>query len=514
MDTFELPPVLQVYVRKLHFRLFETDTEDVYPNYLIDFSDWTLSLPDKTPCIWVSQKHTGDKSLSQVREELHDLALRKRWPNGIKLVFTDLDGDALRQIFSPYRPNWVIFDAEQQQAIVNATSPTTATLDVLLAQLPRAQLAPYERSQPVYGSKFFGRSDEINRVMSHPSTNFLYMGIRTIGKTSFLKEIERRLGQSTIMASGKKAALFVDCITLKSENDFYREVIYKLGENETARLRREAEGNKLDRHRIFERFANMHGGQITYLIDEVDLLLEHIGYDSALWDVLRSASIAEVARFVIAGFRGALEASVNSISPFYNFVGQPRRLGALKQNDVYQMVVGPMQNLRISLQNPKDIVARIYAETAGLPSLVQYYCYTMLEHLDELGTSTLTEQDVEAVKEDTDFSNNVFDRFILNTEPLERMVFFVLVMESQRGGTGTKAKFDDKQIYGLLRKKKLNVDHWAVIRACQNLEIAGLLRQDSRYYGFGIPLLMEILNHRKNIGFLLEQERLGLQKKD
>ena len=87
----------------------------------------------------------------------------------------------------------MIFDAQAQARIDNSDLPSVDRLTTLFNQVPRAQLAPYETTKPVTGGQFFGRRSDINKVLQHPQTNYLFVGIRRIGKTSLLKEIQRRM---------------------------------------------------------------------------------------------------------------------------------------------------------------------------------------------------------------------------------------------------------------------------------------------------------------------------------
>ena len=71
-------------------------------------------------------------------------------------------------------------------------------------------------------------------------------------------------------------------------------------------------------------------------------------------------------------------------SPFFNFA-EEIRLNEFTRRQAHELIVTPMENLRVRLHHREEVVARIYDETAGHPNLIQYYCTILLRRLDETG---------------------------------------------------------------------------------------------------------------------------------
>jgi AAA+ ATPase superfamily predicted ATPase len=444
----------------------------------------------------------NDLTPSNLADHIRDVVRERRWQNNTILLLIDGNGDRLQPHLPTAMPVFVRINQDQQKAIQNADSPTAVTLDILLKQMPRSQLAPYETNKPVVGSQFFGRRQEKNKVLSHPQRNYLFLGVRRIGKTSLLKELQQEMNRLDPPEQDRIRRLYVNCIVISSEEEFWRALIYELDKSEIRLLSRGLAESSRSQRLLFDRFAAIHGGPITFFIDELDRLLEKLSDKKQLFDVLRAASIAGKARFIMAGYRRAMIASANQQSPFFN-MAEVSNLRHLNRAEVRYMIVAPMERLRISIQNREEIVNRINRETAGLPNYVQFYCKTLLDQLDREGRDTITEDDLQLVYENLEFRNFVLNTFIYNTEPLERALVYSLIVEG--GDRIRQDTFSEPNIDEVLKKHNLQVKYQQLDQACQNLAIAGVFNQVGRDYEFAVPLFQRILRLTKDVGFLLEK---------
>jgi hypothetical protein len=474
-----------------------------FETFEVDLSDWSLSLTDTNPCVWVRASALEDLTMPRLADSLRDVVRERGWQNSTVLLFVDGQARKLRAYLPQALPTFVIINQAQQTRIQNAHSPTATTLDVLVRQMPLSQLAPYETSKPVTGSRFFGRKRQIDHVIRHPSTSYLFIGIRRIGKTSLLKEIKRRMDRLDPPGKDQIRRLYVDCTVINSEQEFLQTLVAELDPFEQKNLLRGAAQAKRYQNLMFDRFAELHGGPLTILVDELDRLLAHISDRGSLFDVLRSVSIAGKARFIMAGFRRAIAASTNKMSPFYN-MGATIRLGRLTRSEVEHMVLAPMERLRIEFQDRDGVVNRIYRETAGLPNYVQFYCKALLEQLDEQRRRTIREDDLRSVFENREFRDFVLDTFISNTEPLERALVYALVAENE-GLNGRR--FSQRLMDQILKKRKLALKYERLDRACRNLEVAGVFNQDKKDFEFAAPLFQHMLRETRDVEFLFEKAR-------
>lgn len=499
-----LPLALRVFHERLNFRYQGPLKVGRFETYTVDLSDWNLSLTDANPSIWVQSSDLQILSPPELADNLRDVVRERGWQNSTVLLLVDGEVASLRRHLPVALPTFVVIDARQQARIQKADSPTAVTLDILLSQMPRAQLAPYETNKPVTGSRFFGRKYEINQILQHTQTSYLFIGIRRIGKTSLLKEILRRMDLEDPPGANEVRRLYVDCTVISSEEEFLLALTSRLDPTELKLLMGRAAQSKRYKSRMFDRFADLHGEPVTFLIDELDRLLMHIGDQSELFDVLRAASNAHKARFIMAGFRKALEASTNQRTPFYNLATRVH-LSRLKRVDVKHMVLGPLERLRIGIQNPEGIVNRITRETAGLPNYVQFFCKTLLEQLEEKGGDTITEDDLSSVYENHEFRDFVLDTFMSNTEPLEQALIYALVAE---GYSPTRQRtFSQRAMDGFLKKRKIDLKYQLLDRACRNLEIAGVFNQVGKDFEFAVPLFQRMLREARDVDFLFDKTR-------
>jgi hypothetical protein len=499
-----MPPALHTITDKLKFQFDGPAKVGHFETFQVDLADWSLSLTDANPCIWVQGHNLESLSPPQLADSLRDVVRERGWQNSTVLLFVDGQVGSLRTHLPPALPTFVTIDGKQQARIQRADSPTVATLDILMRQMSRSQLAPYETNKPVTGSQFFGRQREINHVLQHPTVNYLFVGIRRIGKTSLLKEIKRRMDRIDPPGENQVRRLYVDCTVIGSEQEFLRELTVELDPKELKLLMGRAAQTKRYQSLMFDRFASLHGEPITFLIDELDRLLAQVSNQGDLFDVLRAASNDGKARFIMAGFREAMLASANQQSPFFNMITRVD-LGKLGRSDVRYMVVAPMERLRINIQNQHGVVSRIYRETAGLPNYVQFYCKTLLEQLDEEGRDTITEDDLGSVYENREFRNFILDTFMSNTEPLERALVYALV--AQDPSPDNQRSFSQRAMDGFLKKRNLNIKYELLDRACKSLEVAGVFNEVGRDFEFAVPLLKRMLQETRDVDFLFEKAR-------
>ncbi len=503
MNPQALPMVLSTFKEKLNFHCQEIGEVAGISTFQVDFSDWNTVLSDKNPCIWVKAENL-QSDFYYLSEQLRDIVREKSWQNEPVLVVVDVNAPELKKILPHDLPTFIVMDLADQVRISQASSPTAETLDVILSQITRSRLAPYEKHKPVVGAQFFGRKGEINKILNNPKESYLIIGIRRVGKTSLLKELERRMNEIDKPGKDQIRRLYVDCSVIESEEDFLAAITYRLDKSELKMLLGRASQSMRYRSLMFERFYKIHGGMITFLIDEVDRMLVRLKDPEKFFNLLRAASTAEHARFILAGFRLSMKDVFNQKKSLYHMV-DTMNLGKLKYDDVYNMVTQPMEKLRITVKSRESVVNRIYRETAGLPNYVQFYCNTLLDQLDARKESILSEEDLAAVYEDHEFRDFVLETFMANTEPVEQAMVFAMISEG--GNPVGQRSYSMKMINGFLKKHKLDLTLEQLGANLHNLEVAGVIVQVGQDYEFSVPLLIRLLRSARNVEFMLEKLR-------
>ncbi len=394
----------------------------------------------------------------------------------------------------------LILDQDAQWAVRESRRPSGELLDRLSAQLDLSLLTPYETSKPVTGSRFFGREFEIRRILQSNDTNFAIMGIRRIGKTSLMREIERQLrnqAQDGGDENAQERILFMDCSALSSPAGFVQEIVRKLRPQELARLTSK-------QYPIFfpdflERMAQRYGGPLVFFLDEFDKVLTWHYEDDTLLNALRASSNQGHSRYIVGGFREVMRAFSDLESPLYNFA-RPIRLKEFSREQAAALVLGPLERLGVRFERRNDVVNRIFDETAGQPNLVQFYCSILVERLDREGVRVVAPESLFDVYGNDDFRAFVLSTFMDNTTHLEKAIVFAVMADMD-----AEMPFSVKAIDDALERRGVEVPLSDLDLACRNLELAGTLTARGPLYRFATPVFPRMLSENYDVGYLFKK---------
>ncbi|MEA3337261.1 MAG: AAA family ATPase [Chloroflexota bacterium] len=468
-----------------------------FPVFFVDLSQWKLRFSDRTPIIHVRESDLESLDSRQLAQSLTDVVRTANLADRNPIVLVDGPGDDLRpQLKTSFLPILII-DQEAQRAVQQSRRPTGELLDRLSAQLELSLLVPYETSRPVTGSRFFGREFEVRRILQGSKTNFAIMGIRRIGKTSLMREVERQLKDQALEVGDEDAhrrIIFMDCSAITSSGDFIREVVRHLRPQEMTRLSHKQFPIYFPDflHRMSRRF----GGTLVFFLDEFDQLLAWHRNDQSLLNALRASSNMGHSRYIVGGFREVSRAFSDLDSPLYNFA-RPVRLKEFSKEQTASMVVGPLEKLRVSFEGRNDVVNRIYAETAGQPNLIQFYCSILVDQLDRQGTRQVAPDSLFDVYDNEDFRAFVLSTFMDNTTHLEKAIVFAVLAEY-----GANQAFGIDAIDRVLEDRGLEAPLSDLDQACRNLELAGSLTARGRQYRFTTPVFARMLTENYDVDYL------------
>jgi Cdc6-like AAA superfamily ATPase len=463
-----------------------------YKLFSIDLSSWKLRLSNRTPVIWVQTKDLDGVSSQHVMESLGDVMRERNLTRQIVLVFVDGNSLPLFRHKSNLNYNLVLIGAEEQKNILHSRRPTGELLDIISAQVPISYLSPYETRAPVTGSRFFGREHEISRILANPDTNHAILGIRRIGKTSLLRETERILREREDSAR----VVYLECSDLLSSDDYIREVVRKLNPRELPRL-------ELQKYVFFfpnflERMSKQYKSKIIFLLDEVDNLVIMQRGDWELFRMLRASSNKGACQYIIAGFREAMREQYMLDSPFYNFT-QEIRLSEFTRQQARNLIVTPMENLRVRFRYEEEVISRIYEETAGHPNLIQYYCLILLRHLDQTGGREISPDSLINVYSDEGFTSHLLTSFMQNTENREKALIYAIMRETQEVG---KKGFSQEKIDTVLRKGGITLTQKEIDESCHVLTLAGIIHRKGKEFYFTSPVFTKVLQQTYDLDYL------------
>lgn len=489
------PRLLRLLHEELGYTVREGKEILGYEMFYVDLSSWKLRLTNRTPVIWIKTKDLDGVPSHHIMESLEDVVRERKLSRQIVLVLLDGNRAPLLRYKSAVNNNLVLIGSEEQKDVVQSRRPSGELLDMISIQVPISFLSPYETRAPVTGSRFFGREHEISRILANPDTNHAILGIRRIGKTSLLRETERVLAER----APNLPVVYLECSDLLSTDDYIREVVRKLNPRELPRL-------QMQKYVFFfpnflERMSKVHKSKIIFLLDEVDNLVIIQRGDWELFRMLRASSNKGACQYIIAGFREAMREQYMLDSPFYNFA-QEIRLSEFTRQQARELVVVPMENLRVRIRKEDQVVSRIFEETAGQPNLIQYYCLILLRHLDQTGEREISPESLIDVYSDEGFTSHLLTSFMQNTENREKgLVYAVLLSLEEAGLKG----FSHTDIDEILKKVGLVLKQKDIDEACSVLSLAGVIHRNDKQFYFTSPVFTRVLNHAYDLKYLLRK---------
>lgn len=471
-----------------------------YDLYLVDLSDWKLRFSDRTPLIVVKDTDLAEMSPRDLAQGLTDLVRAQSLAERNTILVVQGPGEELKeQLRAAYQPLLVLDEADIR-SIRESRRPSSELLDRLAPQLDLSLLTPYETSKPVTGSRFFGREFEVRRILQTSDSNFAIMGIRRIGKTSLMREIERQLKEQAQDAESEESLeriIFMDCSAIASPNNFIQEVVRKLRPQELTRL-------SSKQYPIFfpdflQRMSQRYGGAIVFFLDEFDKVLTWHYEDDALLNALRASSNQGHSRYIVGGFREVMRAFSDLDSPLYNFA-RPIRLKEFSREQAAAMILGPLERLGVQFERRNDVVNRVFDETAGQPNLIQFYCSILVERLDREGSRTVTPESLFDVYGNDDFRAFVLSTFMDNTTHLEKAIVFAVMAD-----LGAEHPFGVQQIDGALERRGVEIPLSDLDLACRNLELAGTFTSRGPLFRFATPVFPRMLSENYDVDYLFRK---------
>jgi hypothetical protein len=489
------PRLLVMLNEELGYKVTEGPETLGYELFYIDLSTWKLRISNRTPVIWVKMSDLNRVSSRYVMQSLVDVVRERNLGRQISLVLVDGNSAPLFKYKPGINYNLVIIGGEEQKKVMASRRPSGEVLDLISAQVPISFLSPYETRAPVTGSRFFGREQEIARILSNPDTNHVILGIRRIGKTSLLREIERILNEQ----QESTKVIYLECSDLLSTDDYIREVVRKLNPKELPRL-------QMQKYIFFfpnflERMSKLYKSKIIFLLDEIDNLVIMQRGEWELFRMLRASSNKGACQYIIAGFREAMREQYILDSPFYNFA-QEIRLSEFSRQQARDLIVTPMENLRVRIHFIEEVLSRIYEETSGHPNLIQYYCMILLRNLDQTGKREINIDNLFDVYADEGFTSHLLTSFMQNTENREKALVYALLMSDEQAG---KKSFGFEIIDHALRKGGIILRQNQIDEACNLLSLAGIIHRKGQDFYFTSPVFTKVLRQSYDLNYLFKK---------
>lgn len=369
---------------------------------------------------------------------------------------------------------------------------------IVFPQVRPSTLSPFRYMGPVTGDSFFGRRTEMQRILSTPHGNFTILGARTIGKTSLLLTIRKRV--NTGPERGRAIAVFTDATQNRQLRHFQRNLMQAIL-NET-----EQKGVDIGwidpGEEFFEDLAasiRRSGQRYLFLLDEVDNLLQDPKI-SQLEEFVRTMSNTGCGRFVLSGYKNLRERTENRDSFFFNLF-EPIILSPLVKAEADELVRTQMAKIYIGFEN-EQVVEAILDRGSTFASYLQLMCHLLLSRLDEPGRDrTIRLEDVGAVYEGDEFTRTITAAVTVSRDRaldvLERLILYWAAAHPS-------AQFIERELLEGLGRHVYPARLSEVRRGLQYLTVTYLLAESAGRYHFYLPHLREKLRNEPDLDFVIQ----------
>ncbi|MFO0761690.1 MAG: two-component regulator propeller domain-containing protein [Byssovorax sp.] len=392
-----------------------------------------------------------------------------------ELPFLLLGGDHTRDLI-PADFVALLINEPELKTLLFAKSPER-TLAGLLHTRGLLAVSPYSTAGAVKeGPMFFGRAALLREILVASSTQQLIVGPRRIGKTSFLKTLERDLSARRTDVE----IVFLDLLGIHDPQKAARNLARQL---DTA-LPPDADPDTAlaDLLRTHFRASSAKKKTGVILIDEADGLVET---DAAkgfpLLNAMRSLQAEGTCSFVLAGYLYLYREALNQRSPLFNFADR-RLLGALEPEAARDLALVPMTRLGVDYADPA-LPTRIAERTGGYPSFIQLVCDAVLKELKG-GDLTITAANVEQAEKSPRVRGELGDMFRLNAGKITQIAVYGLLDRE----SFTRADAEQALARTLGRAPLALVE-----QALLELRVFGLAVEQDGRFTWAIPLLRDTL---------------------
>jgi AAA ATPase-like protein len=350
--------------------------------------------------------------LPRVQSVRHSFDLAKGL-NEIKVVAVDSGGKSAEQTFLVTRTPLIY---QQPWFLPSALATSAALIGIGYAaqrtrrrRALRSRFNPYIAGAPVLeDDMFFGRLKLLARLMNVLHHNSLMItGERRIGKTTLLHHLRKMLEHD----EGTDYQFFPVSTDLQGvpESGFFEAVMADVIEQLALRpetragLRHRAERESAydgrdfshDLQRVIQDLIARTPKKVklVLLIDEVDVLNE---YSERVNQRLRSIFMKTFSEHLVAIMSGVGIKRIwkSEGSPWYNFFDEIE-LTAFTREEAEALIRHPVEGV---FRWRTEAVEAVLAWSALKPYIIQKFCIHAVNHMLEAGRTTITADDVEAVR--------------------------------------------------------------------------------------------------------------------
>ena len=476
----------------LGFALLDSRSYKKLHGFVIKAPTLHLKMPPTFPIIFLHKPEVMDQDFSEVRDLMGILNVTSY----LAVLIVPDNGEAagrgqelrarFKRMTGGAADDFLLLDFYDLYRILIAKDPERGFVSVLLSQVDLTVVSPYVTSGPVPENMFFGRDHELKTITrTIQYSNYAIVGGRKIGKTSILTKLNRLFRDSP-----DYYPLYLDCQAVQSYEDFCDtiETVWKLTLHDCS---------PESFMRLIARVKQEREGQlVVILLDEVDALLK---YDAAnqerLFKVFRALAQEGHCRFIFCGERVLYARLHDSASAFFNFCNIIR-LSYLSPRDTGRVILEPLQEMGLDLEDSSKLVRGIVDLSACHPNIVQYICQELIALINQRGDRVITLADLDSIAASNRFNEYLIEVMWGNSTALERLITLLILAKS--GVTLA-------QINEALREHGVKVSSAVLEQALDGLVLGSVLDKEEQEFRFAAAPFPAAISASLDVPSLIER---------
>jgi hypothetical protein len=419
-------------------------------------SDIRLRTMHEVPCLLVG----GESDLSR---PLRDFWTRSNSTQHIPFVLTLSEAAHAAAVQILHSGRGLILSPEQIKKFLRSQFPLLELKQLLLRQIPRRSLVPYNLLVPAEGGMFFGRENELSRLREEDFTSFAIAGPGRIGKTSLARYYQDERLRSR--HPGSSRSFYISLYNAEHLPDRIARFIAMRIQNS----RRSDRMNTKDLLNFLLYQNKLCGGPLELILDEVDEDCE-----GEAFKVLGEAARAHLCRLILCGKGTLLKTMLSSKSPLDCRLDLVQ-LEPLDTDSARDLLIKPLEDLGFKVDNPDRLSEEILELTGQMPHLIQLFGMKLVDRAINDKSEVISTEYVEILKTDFFIAQFFIKPFNELSNADTKLIALALLSESQQS-------FTVLEVQAIALREGLKVDSIRINEICLDLLVNNILAWDNGSY--------------------------------
>lgn len=342
--------------------------------------------------------------------------------------------------------------------LLESKDPISLMRQALRERIPIGSLSPYSILLSAEGNMFYGRTSELRRLRDEETVSFGLVGPGRIGKTSLVKEYRRSLVRARNPLT--QATFYVDFLDApeKTPSGYVRHLALAI-ENSNRSYRTTPE----DLSYFLKYQSSRLGFILNLLLDEVDDVCANPEVIQALAHAAREGFV----RLVMSGKGNLLKVATDPGSHLAERL-ELMRLPPLDETAAMGLILEPLSELGIRIQEQNQVVRHILRMTGCAPHLIQLYLSRLIESVLESKTRDVTQTHLDRLRWDFELAQYAVSPLQELKDPQAKALAKSLLQEAP-------ATWTPRSIQGIAERQGLKLEIEQTISLCNQLVINHIL---------------------------------------